>query len=75
MFGLKPIEIILLLAVGFLFYDRFIRAKGVVSNGSSQSVMLNGASRNTAPSLIKNYSDVGDNFDLQVEAMTRELGY
>ncbi len=71
MFGLKPIELILLLAVAYLFYDKFKTNKPV-----SQKVQaLNGASVNTVPGIIDNGSNIGDNFDLQVEALTRQLGY
>jgi hypothetical protein len=54
-------------------WDRFMKS-GRTGNGS-RVVPVNGASTNTAPSLIKNYSDVGDDFDLQVEAMTKSMGY
>jgi hypothetical protein len=69
MFGIKPLELILLIAVGYLIFDRF-RNKAVTSNVTP----LNGASGNTAPAIIKNYSEVGDNFDLQVEALMRNSG-
>jgi hypothetical protein len=71
MFGLKPIEIILICAVGFLLWDKFKgKAVATVTNGT-----LAGASRNTMPAVIQNYSQVGDTFDLEVEAMTSQLGY
>jgi len=69
MFGLKPVELILILAVGYLLYDKFKGSK------ASPVVPLNGASANTIPAIIDNSSAVGDNFDLQVEMLTKELGY
>jgi hypothetical protein len=72
MFGMKPLELILLIAVGYLIWDKF-KAKPVASAGAGQ--VLNGASQNTAPNIIENGSQVGDNFDLQVEDLTRNLGY
>jgi len=72
MFGLKPVEIILLLAVGYLFYDKFKVNKPVANTAV---IPLNGASVNTAPSIISNSNNMGDNFDLQVEMLTRQLGY
>jgi hypothetical protein len=65
MFGIKPLELILLVAVGYLIWDKF-KAKPVAST--------NNTSGNTAPGIIKNYSEVGDNFDIQVEALMRNTG-
>ncbi len=73
MFGLKPLELVLLLAVAYLFYDKFFRIK--TGTAQTQTAPLNGASVNTAPNLIKNYSQVGDTFDLEVEALTQKMGY
>ncbi len=69
---MRPIEIILLIAVGFLLWDKF---KPKASTANQAVVPLNGASGNTAPNLIKNYSETGDTFDVQVEALTKQLGY
>jgi hypothetical protein len=66
MFGMKPLELILLVAVGYLIWDKF-KAKPVVVSTSNTS-------GNTAPGIIKNYSEVGDNFDIQVEALMRNTG-
>ena len=72
MFGLRPLELVLVLAVAYLFYDKF---KAPAASGKAVTP-VNGASTNTAPGIIENGSiGVGDTFDLQVEAMTRQLGY
>ena len=68
----RTLEIILILAVAYLLWDKF---KPTAPSNGKTVTPLNGASTNTAPGIIKNYSEVGDNFDLQVEVLTRELGY
>jgi hypothetical protein len=74
MFGLKPLELVLILAVAYLFFDKF-KSKAPATTGKA-ATPVNGTSTNTAPSIIENGSiGVGDTFDLQVEAMTRQLGY
>ena len=75
-FEFKPLELILILAVAYLFYDK-LKAKAPATNCNGKAVPpVNGTSANTAPSIIENASvGVGDTFDLQVEALTKQLGY
>ncbi len=68
--NIRPLELILIVAIGYLLFDKF-RNKSTSPGGVTA---LNGASGNTAPAIIKNYSEVGDNFDLQVEALMRQSG-
>lgn len=63
----RSLDWILLALIAYLLYDKFKRPSKSVAT-------LNGASVNTAPSLIDN-SGIGDTFDLEVEVLTKQLGY
>ncbi len=69
MFGLRAFDLVLLLVIGYLLWDKF------KPKASTAVTPLNGASANTAPAIIDNGSNVGDTFDLQVDALTKQLGY
>ncbi len=68
--NMRPLDLILILVIGFLLFDKFKAQPG----NSKGVVALNGASANTAPNIIQNGSEVGDNFDLQVDAMVKGSG-
>ncbi len=62
MFGLKPIELILILAVGYLLYDKF-KGKATASPASAT-----GTQNTVAKSPINN-TGVADDFDAQVDVL------
>jgi hypothetical protein len=73
MLGFRTLDLILLLVIGYLLWDKLKNHPSI--NANKAVVPINGASTNTAPNIIDNGSGVGDTFDLQVDALTKQLGY